>query len=162
MQPVMRESIEAAAQYVRGNYRDFQISKTWAENYDVAVLAPGIAEPKDGPSAGLAIVAGIVSALTNRPVRNDLAMTGEITLKGRVLPIGGLDIKVRVAYEAGIAEVLFPVDNLPETREFPHYIRDAVRLTAVSSVSEVLKMALLPASRDARQSGGPTLNRNKS
>jgi hypothetical protein len=143
MEPVMRESIEAAAQYVRGNYRDLQIEETWADKYDVAVLAPGIAEPKDGPSAGVAIVAGIVSALTSRAVRNDVAMTGEITLKGRVLPIGGLDIKVRAAYEAGVGEVLFPAGNLAEVKSIPHYIRDVVRLTPISTVEELLRSALV-------------------
>jgi hypothetical protein len=149
LEPVMRESIEAAAQYVRANYGDLGIPETWAQHYDVAVLAPSIAEAKDGPSAGLPIVAGIVSALTSRPVRNNLAMTGEITLKGRVLRIGALEIKVRAAYEAGIVEVLFPAENLPEIKHIPHYIRDVVRLRAVSTVGEMLDQALLPATRAA-------------
>ncbi len=151
MEPVMRESVEAAAQYVRANYRGLQIAESWADQYDVAVLAPGLGDPKDGPSAGIAIVAGIVSALTDRPIRNDLAMTGEITLKGRVLPIGGLDVKVRAAFEAGIMEVLFPAQNASELQNIPFYIRDVIRLTPVSSVEEALKVALLPTHGSVRR-----------
>ena len=99
--------------------------------------------PKEGPSAGITIVAGIVSALTGRPVRNDLAMTGEITIKGKVLPVGGVMEKVRAAYAAGVREVLLPMDNLAEARLLPQYILDAVRITPVQSIDEVLAAALL-------------------
>ena len=141
----MRESIEAAAQYIKAKYADLGISAEWRENYDVAVLATYMGIPKEGPSAGVTIVTGIVSALKAQPVRNDLAMTGEITIMGKVLPVGGIQQKVRVAYEAGVKEVLLPVDNLKEAQGLPQYILDAVRLTPVDSITQVLDRALVNA-----------------
>jgi ATP-dependent Lon protease len=99
--------------------------------------------PKEGPSAGITIVTGIVSALTGRPVRNDVAMTGEITIMGKVLAVGGIHEKVRAAYEAGVKEVLLPMENLHETQELPQYIRDGVTIRGVSTVADVLNHALL-------------------
>ena len=145
IQRVMRESIEAAAQYIKAKYADLGISAEWRENYDVAVLATYMGIPKEGPSAGVTIVTGIVSALKAQPVRNDLAMTGEITIMGKVLPVGGIQQKVRVAYEAGVKEVLLPVDNLKEAQGLPQYILDAVRLTPVDSITQVLDRALVNA-----------------
>ncbi|HWE63949.1 MAG TPA: S16 family serine protease [Chloroflexota bacterium] len=95
MQRVMKESVEAAAQYIRGHAKELGINPTWRETYDVAVLATFMGWPKEGPSAGVTIVTGIVSALTGRKVRADLAMTGEITIMGKVLPVGGIQQKVR-------------------------------------------------------------------
>jgi len=143
IQRVMRESIEAAAQYVRAKHDDLGISAEWRSNYDVHVLATFMGVPKEGPSAGVAIVTGIVSALKQLPVRNDVAMTGEITIMGKVLPVGGVPGKVRAAYEAGIREVLLPKDNLRETEILPKDILDAVRLVPVTSIDEVLKAALV-------------------
>jgi ATP-dependent Lon protease len=99
--------------------------------------------PKEGPSAGITIVTGIVSALKKLPVRNDLAMTGEITIMGRVLPVGGVQQKVRAAYDAGIKEVLLPKDNLRDVEIMPSYIRDEVKLTAVKSIDEVIQASLV-------------------
>jgi ATP-dependent Lon protease len=101
--------------------------------------------PKEGPPAGVTIVTGIVSALTGRKVRADLAMTGEITIMGKVLPVGGIQQKVRAAYDAKIKEVVLPADNLAEAQLLPPYILDAVTLTPVQAVEEVLKHALLVA-----------------
>jgi ATP-dependent Lon protease len=143
IQRVMRESIEAAAHYIRARHTDLGISADWHKNYDVAVLATFMGVPKEGPSAGITIVTGIVSALTQQPVRHDLAMTGEITIMGKVLPVGGIQEKVRVAYDAGVKEVLLPKDNLPEARMLPSYILDAVKLTPVQGIDEVLACALL-------------------
>jgi len=142
IQRVMRESIVAAAQYVQAYYADIGISGEWRENYNVAVLATFMGMPKEGPSAGIAIVTGIVSALKKQPVRNDLAMTGEITIMGKVLPIGGVQQKVRAAYEAGVKEVILPSDNLAEAQTLPAYILDAVKLTPVTQIDEVLEEAL--------------------
>ena len=144
IQRVMRESIEAAAQYIRAKYASLGINAEWRENYDVAVLATFMGIPKEGPSAGVTIVTGIVSALKAQPVRNDLAMTGEITIMGKVLPVGGIQQKVRVAYEAGVKEVLLPAGNLKEAQGLPQYILEAVQLTPVDSITDVLERALVP------------------
>jgi ATP-dependent Lon protease len=143
IQRVMRESVEAAAQYIRAKHADLGISAQWRENFDVAVLATFMGIPKEGPSAGVAIVTGIVSALKATPVRNDLAMTGEITIMGKVLPVGGIPQKVRAAYDAGLKEVLLPADNVREAQSLPGYILGAIKVTPVRSVEEVLKKALL-------------------
>jgi ATP-dependent Lon protease len=143
IQRVMRESIEAAAQYIKAHHLQLGISADWRENFDVAVLATFMSLPKEGPSAGITIVTGIVSTLTERRVRNDLAMTGEITIKAKVLPVGGVMEKVRAACAAGVREVLLPMDNLAEARLLPQYILDAVRITPVQSIDEVLAAALL-------------------
>ncbi|MFO0795781.1 MAG: BREX system Lon protease-like protein BrxL [Candidatus Brocadiaceae bacterium] len=143
MQKVMRESIEAAAQFIKAKYNELGISAEWRQNYDVAVLATFMGIPKEGPSAGIAIVTGIVSALKGQPVRNDLAMTGEITIMGKVLPVGGIQQKIRAAYDAGVKEVLLPTDNLKEAQGLPQYILNTVKLTPVQGVYEVLKRAIL-------------------
>ncbi len=138
IQRVMRESIEAAAQYIKAKHVELGITAEWRESYDVAVLATYMGIPKEGPSAGVAIVTGIVSALRGLEVRNDLAMTGEITIMGKVLPVGGVQQKVRAAFEAGVKEVLLPVDNMKEAELLPKYILDAITLTPVGSIEEVL------------------------
>lgn len=143
IQRVMRESIEAAAQYIRAKHNEIGVPAEWRESYDVAVLATFMGIPKEGPSAGVTIVTGIVSALKRLPVRNDLAMTGEITIMGKVLPVGGIQEKVRAAYEAGIVEVLLPVDNLREAQGLPQYILDALTLTPVERIEEVLDRAFV-------------------
>ena len=143
MQRVMKESVEAAAQYIRGHAKDLGIDPTWRENYDVAVLATFMGWPKEGPSAGVTITTGIVSALTRRKVRADLAMTGEITIMGKVLPVGGIQQKVRAAFDAGIKEVVLPADNLAEAQLLPSHILEAITLTPVQTVEEVLHHALL-------------------
>lgn len=143
IQRVMRESIEAAAQYVKAKHTELGISAEWRQNYDVAILATFMGIPKEGPSAGITIVTGIVSALKGIPVRNDLAMTGEITIMGKVLPVGGIQQKVRAAFDAGVKEVLLPSDNLREAQGLPPYILEAVKLTPVDAIEKVLEYALL-------------------
>lgn len=143
IQRVMRESIEAAAQYIKAKHADLGISREWRENFDVAILATFMGVPKEGPSAGITIVTGIVSALKGVPVRNDLAMTGEITIMGKILPVGGIQQKVRAAYDAGVREVLLPADNLKEAQSLPSYMLEDVRLTPVVSIKEVLEHALV-------------------
>lgn len=142
IQRVMRESIEAAAQYIKAKHEDLGISPQWRQNLDVAVLATFMGVPKEGPSAGITIVTGIVSAVKGLPVRNDLAMTGEITIMGKVLPVGGIHQKVRAAYDAGVKEVLLPADNLKEAQGLPAYILEAVKLTPVNTIDEVLRHAI--------------------
>jgi ATP-dependent Lon protease len=139
----MRESIEAGAQYIKAKHQELGITEEWRGSFDVAVLATFMGIPKEGPSAGVTLVTGIVSALKGIPIRNDLAMTGEITIMGKVLPVGGVQEKVRAAYDAGIKEVLLPVDNLRDAQSLPSYILDAIKLTPVKSIDEVLNHALI-------------------
>ena len=143
IQRVMRESIEAAAQYIRAKHEDLGISAEWRKSFDVAVLATFMGVPKEGPSAGITIVTGIVSALKKVPVRNDLAMTGEITIMGKVLPVAGIQQKVRAAYDAGVREVLLPADNLKEVEGLPSYVLDGLELTPVSTIDKVIEMSLM-------------------
>ena len=143
IQKVMRESIEAAAQYIRAKHEELGISAEWRKNFDVAVLATYMGVPKEGPSAGITIVAGIVSALKNILVRNDLAMTGEITIMGKVLSVGGIQQKVRAAYDARIKEVLLPACNLKEAEGLPSYVLDDIELTPVISIDQVIDKSLV-------------------
>ncbi|MGV8120131.1 MAG: BREX system Lon protease-like protein BrxL [Candidatus Xenobiia bacterium LiM19] len=140
IQRVMRESIEAAAQYVKAKHVELGIDLEWRKNYDVAVLATFMGVPKEGPSAGVPIVVGIVSALKGLPVRNDLAMTGEITIMGKVLPVGGVPQKIRGAFDAGIKEVILPRDNMKEAETLPDYMLSAVKLTPVDTIEEALSI----------------------
>jgi ATP-dependent Lon protease len=142
IQRVMRESIEAAAQFIKAKSEELGISSDWRENFDVAVLATFMGVPKEGPSSGITIVTGIVSALLGRPVRNDIAMTGEITIMGKVLPVGGIQQKIRAAYDAGVKEVLLPKENLKEAQGLPPYLLDAVKLTPVTNIQEVIRLSL--------------------
>lgn len=144
IQRVMRESIEAAAQYIRATHEELGISADWRKNFDVAVLATFMGIPKEGPSAGITIAAGIVSALKGLPIRNDIAMTGEITIMGKVLAVGGIHQKVRAAFDAGIKEVLLPLDNMGDLQGLPTYVLEKLKITPVSSLAEVIKIALLP------------------
>ena len=143
IQRVMRESIEAAAQYIRAKHEELGITAEWRKSFDVAVLATFMGVPKEGPSAGITIVTGIVSALKKLPVRNDIAMTGEITIMGKVLPVGGIQQKVRAAYDAGVKEVLLPADNLKEAEGLPSYVIKGIKLTPVSSIDKVIEFALI-------------------
>lgn len=143
IQRVMRESIETAAQYIKAKHEDLGITAEWRQNYDVAVLASFIGVPKEGPSAGITIVTGIVSALKGVPVRNNIAMTGEITIMGKVLPVGGIHQKVQAAYDAGVKEVILPVDNLQEAKGLPKYILESIKLTPVDNISSVLQATLI-------------------
>ncbi|HQU44777.1 MAG TPA: BREX system Lon protease-like protein BrxL [Pirellulales bacterium] len=143
MQKVMKESVAAAAQFIKTHAKDVGLPNDWQENYDIAVLATMMGVPKEGPSAGITIVTGIVSALTGRPVRNELAMTGEITIMGKVLAIGGVLPKLQAAIEAGCSEVLMPKDNERDVQMTPDYVRNKVKVRFVSSINEVLAAALV-------------------
>ncbi len=143
IQKVMRESIEAAAQYIKTHHDELGISSEWRDNYDVAVLATFMGMPKEGPSAGIAMVVGITSALKGMPVCNDVAMTGEITIKGKILPVGGIQQKVRAAFDAGVKEVILPKENINEALNLPDYVLDKIKLTPVTSIKEVMEIALV-------------------
>ena len=142
---VMKESIEAAASYVRSIGPQIGIKPPRFEKWDIHVHVPEGATPKDGPSAGLAMVTSIVSVLTGIPVRKDIAMTGEVTLRGNALPIGGLKEKLLAALRGGIKRVLIPAENEKDLVEIPDNVKQGLEIIPVSHVSEVLKLALVEA-----------------
>ncbi|MEO0546163.1 MAG: endopeptidase La [Pseudomonadota bacterium] len=143
LRDVMKESISAAASYVRSRSVDFGIKPPLFEKRDIHVHVPEGATPKDGPSAGTAMATAIVSMLTGIPVRKDIAMTGEITLRGRVLPIGGLKEKLLAALRGGIKTVLIPEENAKDLADIPDNVKGALSIIPVSHLDEVLPHALL-------------------
>jgi len=142
---VMQESAQAAFTYVRSRADLFQLPENFYKELDVHVHVPEGAIPKDGPSAGIAMATAITSALTKRLVRGDVAMTGEITLRGRVLPIGGLKEKLLAAHRGNLKLVIIPKDNEKDLVDIPRNILKALKIVQVENVDEVLKVALLPA-----------------
>jgi ATP-dependent Lon protease len=140
---VMQESAQAALSYVRSRGRKLRLPEKFYENIDIHIHVPEGAIPKDGPSAGIAIATCIVSALTRKPVRHDIAMTGEITLRGRVLPIGGLKEKILAAHRGLVNKVLIPEENKKDIEEIPSRILKKVELVLVSHMDDVLKEALV-------------------
>ncbi|MBX3458232.1 MAG: endopeptidase La [Candidatus Paracaedibacteraceae bacterium] len=140
---VMQESIQAAVSYIRSQAPRFGIDPALFERRDIHIHVPEGAIPKDGPSAGVAMCTSIVSALTGIPVRKDIAMTGEITLRGRVLQIGGLKEKLLAAHRGGIKKVLIPVDNEKDLEEIPDNVKAGISIIPVSAADEVLKEALI-------------------
>jgi len=143
MQKVMKESVAAAAQFIKTHAKDVGLPNDWQTNFDIAVLATMMGIPKEGPSAGITIVTGIVSALTGRPVRNEIAMTGEITIMGKVLGIGGVLPKLQAAIDAGCKEVIMPKENERDVQMTPDYVRTKINVRFVTSINEVLESALL-------------------
>jgi ATP-dependent Lon protease len=139
---VMKESIDAASSYVRSKAVQFGVKPPEFEKIDIHVHVPEGATPKDGPSAGVAMVTSIVSVLTDIPVRRDVAMTGEVTLRGNVLPIGGLKEKLLAALRGGVKTVLIPKENVKDLRDIPDNVKDGLEIIPAESVAEVLKVAL--------------------
>jgi ATP-dependent Lon protease len=142
LKDVMKESISAAASYVRSRALDFGIEPPMFDRRDIHVHVPEGATPKDGPSAGIAMATAIVSVLTGIPVRRDIAMTGEVTLRGRVLPIGGLKEKLLAALRGGLKTVLIPEDNAKDLADLPASVKNGLEIIPVSRMDEVLKHAL--------------------
>ncbi len=140
---VMRESVEAAISHVRARSEQLGLPEGFFETHDIHVHVPGGAVPKDGPSAGITVAAALASALTGRPVRDDLAMTGEITLRGKVLPIGGIKEKALGAHRAGIRTVVLPARNEGDLDELPAELRREMTFLPVDSVDQVLDLVLL-------------------
>ena len=139
---VMQESVKAAKSFVRSKCLEYGIIPPLFERKDFHIHVPEGATPKDGPSAGIGMVTSIVSSITGIPVRRDVAMTGEVTLTGQVLPIGGLKEKLLAAHRAGIKEVIIPKENEKDLVDMPKKITDDIKITPVDHADQVLKVAL--------------------
>jgi ATP-dependent Lon protease len=139
---VMQESVKAAKSYVRSKSLEYGIIPPIFERKDFHIHVPEGATPKDGPSAGIGMVTSIVSSITKIPINKEIAMTGEVTLTGQVLPIGGLKEKLLAAHRAGIKQVLIPKDNEKDLVDIPQKVKDDIKITPVEVVDEVLKLAL--------------------
>jgi ATP-dependent Lon protease len=141
---VMQESARAALSWVRSKAEDYGIPRDFHRKLDVHIHVPEGAIPKDGPSAGITIATALISALTLRPVRRDVAMTGEITLRGKVLPIGGVKEKLLAAHRIGVTTVILPRENEKDLADVPKVVLDVLNIELVEHVEEVLKLALVP------------------
>jgi ATP-dependent Lon protease len=139
---VMKESAQTALSYVRSKAEDFHIDPGFNEKFDIHIHVPEGAVPKDGPSAGITIATALVSALSKKPIRKEVGMTGEITLLGRVLPIGGLKEKTLSAHRAGLTTIIIPEDNEPDIEDIPESVREDLTFKLVSNAEQVLDYAL--------------------
>ena len=146
---VMTESAEAAVSYIRSQNERFQLEPDFYKKKDIHIHIPEGATPKDGPSAGVTMATAIISALTGRKVRNDVAMTGEITIRGRVLPIGGLQEKVLAAKKVGIKTVILPKENEKDLDEIMDEIKDGMQFVLAETMEDVLQTALVKGEKDA-------------
>ncbi len=138
----MRESVQAALTYVRSSAPSLGVDSTALDNKAVHVHVPGGAVPKDGPSAGVTMASALASVITGRPVRSDLAMTGEITLRGKVLPVGGIKEKVLAAHRAGLRTVILPSRNERDLEDLPEELREEMTFVFAENVDDVLETAI--------------------
>jgi ATP-dependent Lon protease len=159
---VMQESAQAALTYARSNARRLGLETDIFDKTNIHIHVPAGATPKDGPSAGLAMATAIISAFTRKPVRRDIAMTGEVTLRGKALPIGGLKSKTIAAHRAGLKTVLLPEDNAKDIPELPDRIREDLDLVCINHLDEILEIALLEASEPPFNIGGKSGDGNES
>ena len=139
---VMKESAQAALSYAKSNAKELGINEDYFQDRDIHIHVPEGAIPKDGPSAGIALATSMISLFIGRPVRRDVAMTGEITLRGNVLPIGGLKEKILAARRAKIKKVIIPHLNLKDLDELPPDVRSSLQIIPVEDVTQVLKLAI--------------------
>jgi ATP-dependent Lon protease len=150
----MKESAQAAVSYARAHAKKLGIEEDFYQKLDIHIHVPAGAIPKDGPSAGITMATALISALTKRPVNRDVAMTGEITLRGRVLPIGGLKDKSLAAFRAGIKTIIVPDRNQKDLDEIPKPLRRKLHWVVAKNMSEVLKTALLHSQNGAYRARG--------
>jgi ATP-dependent Lon protease len=139
---VMKESAQAALAYVRSKSKELGIEEDFFEKNDIHIHVPAGAIPKDGPSAGVTMFVALTSLLTNKPVRNDVAMTGEITLRGLVLPVGGIKEKVLAGMRAGIRTIILPKRNEKDLEEIPEHIRNQMNFKFIQKMDEAIELAL--------------------
>jgi ATP-dependent Lon protease len=139
---VMKESAQAALSYIRSKAAEFHLADDFYATQDIHIHVPAGAIPKDGPSAGVTMATALVSALTRVPIKRDVAMTGEITLRGKVLPIGGLKEKILAAIRAGITSIIIPKQNEKDLEEVPKHILKKVTIITAEIIDDVLKVAL--------------------
>jgi ATP-dependent Lon protease len=158
---VMKESAQAALTWVRSRAKKFGVAEDFANNTDIHIHVPAGAIPKDGPSAGITIAVAIVSALTGAPVRKDVTMTGEITLRGRVLPIGGLKEKVLAANRAGINEMIIPYENEKDLEEVPDIVRKKMSFHSAKSADQVMEWALVRKPAPKKAAAGKTAKKKE-
>jgi ATP-dependent Lon protease len=140
---VMKESARAALTYAKSNAQRFGIPQDVLDNHEIHIHLPAGGTPKEGPSAGITLATSLISALTGIPVRKDVAMTGEVTLRGRVLPIGGLKEKMLGAKRAGIKHIIFPEKNNPDMNEIPVHLRKSLQFHPSEELDQVLDVALV-------------------
>ena len=148
---VMKESARAAISFVRANAEKYGVDPDFYKDCDIHIHATEAAVPKDGPSAGVTITTALISALTNRPVRRDIAMTGEVTIRGRVLPIGGLKEKSMAAYRGGVKTVFIPKANVPDLEEVDSVVKERLEFIPVEFADEIIDKALLPLNQDTNE-----------
>jgi ATP-dependent Lon protease len=158
---VMQESARAALTYTRRRAPDFNVPVKFFEQHDLHVHVPAGAIPKDGPSAGVTMATALVSAVTRRPVRKDVSMTGEISLRGKVLPVGGIKEKVLAAHRAGIRTIVLPKDNARDLEDVPADLRDDITFVFAEHVDDVLNTALLPNPKPEEDRLRPELKRGR-
>ena len=154
---VMRESAQAALSFARSRRRWLQLDKDFAEHRDIHMHLPAGGIPKDGPSAGITMATALISALTGREVRADVAMTGEITLRGRVLPIGGLKEKVLAAHRGGIRTIVLPARNRKDLFDVPEDVQEALEIVFVEHMEDVLNVAFPAFPVEGAIINGPSL-----
>jgi ATP-dependent Lon protease len=154
----MQESAQAALSWVRAHAEQLDVAEDWFAEHDVHIHVPAGAVPKDGPSAGITIATAIASLVRGEPVAEDVGMTGEITLTGQVLPIGGLREKVLAAQRYGLRRIVVPRDNEPELQELPEETREELEFILADSIEDVFAVAFSPAER-ASSKAGPAAER---
>jgi ATP-dependent Lon protease len=147
----MKESAQAALSYIRSNAKKFGIDPEFNKNREIHIHLPEGAIPKDGPSAGITMAMAIISAASNRPARNDVAMTGEITLRGNVLPIGGLTEKLLAAQRSGIKTVLIPKENMKDLTEISDKVKEGLKISTVETLEEAMKYVFDEKKKDGKK-----------
>ena len=157
---VMRESAQAALSYVRSRASEMNLEETIFEKSDIHLHIPAGAQPKDGPSAGVTMSTALISLLTGQQVRPDVAMTGEITLRGLVLPVGGIKEKILAAHRAGLKTVILPKRNEVDLDELPKEVRDSLKFVLAERVEQVWDAALIPLKESKAKATSRTRSRN--